>query len=67
MKDQSVISDEMFHFIHRRVTLPSLFMKPSSKDPEHELRFAFKTPKDQKTPKDIHNRGLLDYIEVIER
>lgn len=61
-----IFTDRTFKEISRITASVSIFNKWKSFAPEHEMRFAFELPCDQKHPKTLHNKGLLDYIEVIE-
>ncbi|MEQ9403194.1 MAG: hypothetical protein RIM99_06405 [Cyclobacteriaceae bacterium] len=61
-----IFPDKTFKEINNITSEVSIFYKRDSYSPEHEMRFAFEMPCDQKHPKDLHNKGLLDYVEFIE-
>jgi len=54
--------------LSKHVYLSSLFVKPKGFENENEIRLVFEMRKDVKRKRrvlDIHNEGLLDYVEVI--
>ena len=64
--EQELIDDKTFNLINKIITPNSIFRKPIDYLSEYELRFAFETIRDKKNHVIIHNKGLLDYIEIIE-
>jgi len=61
------IDKETFNIIKEIINPFSIFRKTTGYSPECELRIAFETPKNQKHPVILDNKGLLDHIEIIKR
>ncbi len=59
------LTDEFFDCLYKYSSLPSLYVKPMRFKIEDELRLVFEMPKDVKKFLRITNKGLLDYIKII--
>jgi len=62
---RSELNNELFDFFYQTSVIPCLFIKPMDFSPEEEIRFVFEMDKDLKKPIRLHNKGLLDFIKVV--
>ncbi|AFU69031.1 hypothetical protein P700755_002245 [Psychroflexus torquis ATCC 700755] len=60
------LSPEIFELIKNNSIDSSVFTKPTSFEPENEVRLIFEMDKNSKKKLNIVNQGLLDNIEIIK-